>query len=342
MQNEPITLRDIAQRVNMSTASVSRALAGQTGVGARRAAHIQQIAAELGYRPRPLRRNRAQAIAVLVGTDQPGYPDEDFSQRLVILAARAIGDLGLHVHLEFVSRQDNGKALPVVLRENRVDGVLLAGHPSGDLLKFVEDHDIPAVVLGGSCEWVARPCVNPDPSAAVREAIDRLIGHGHRRIGLAISDRKYPVTERLYQVCRGTLAERGLDLPDTHVVDGLTPDLVGGQIAIQRFLDAGGSIPTGVLFTNDWMALGGLCALVERGYRVGEDVSIIGQDNLPWTNQTQPALSSIDHHEAGMLGAAVRSLKEQIEGRFAEPEDITVTSRLVWRRSCGPAPRGPS
>jgi len=338
-----VTLRDIAARLNVSTASVSRALAGQVGVGARRAARIQHVAAEMGYRPRPLRRKRTKAIAVLVGTDQPGQPDEDFSQRLVILASRAVTDLGLHVHIEFVPRHDKDR-VPAVLTENRVDGALLGGHPSAGLLRFVEDNDMPAVVMGGSCEWVSRPCVNPDPTAAVREVMDRLLSLGHRRIGIAISHRKYPVTQHLYRACREALQQRGVGLPERDVIEGLTPDMLGGRLAVERFLDAGGEMPTAILFTNDWMALGGILSLTARGCRIGQDVSVIGQDNLPWCNQTEPALSSIDHHEAEMVRAAVHDLSRQMEGGSREPRSIEIPSQPVWRSSCGPVAgrrRGP-
>ncbi|HAU37494.1 MAG TPA: hypothetical protein DCX07_07210, partial [Phycisphaerales bacterium] len=343
MANESVTLRQIARKVGVSVGTVSRALAGENGVSDRRAHAIQDLAKQMGYRPQPLRRQRAGAIAVLVGTSESGHPDEDWSQRLIVLATRASAELSWHVHLEFVSRNDDSRravAVPTVVRENRVDGVLLAGDPHSSIIEYLHRHEIPMAMVGGRAEKTGCVCVNPDREQAVRTAIHRLFELGHRCFGVVLSDRRYPSTEAFYQNCRQSLADHGIELSPRQVLENLQPNLGGGVIAARRYLAAGEPLPTAMLFTNDWMALGAMMTLLEAGFRVPRDVSIIGQDNLPWCNQMEPALCSMDNREERMVREALVWLRRRIEGSPCEPHDVTVHSELVWRGSCGPAPRG--
>jgi len=342
MANESVTLRQIARKVGVSVGTVSRALAGENGVSDRRARTIQDLAKQMGYRPQPLRRQRAGAIAVLVGTSESGHPDEDWSQRLIVLATRASAELSWHVHLEFVSRNDNRRAVavPTVVRENRVDGVLLAGDPHSSIIEYLHRHEIPMAMVGGSAAKTGCVCVNPGREQAVRTAIHRLFELGHRRFGVVLSDRRYPSTEAFYRNCRQSLADHGIELSPRQVLENLQPNLGGGVIAARRYLAAGEPLPTAMLFTNDWMALGAMMTLLEAGCRVPRDVSIIGQDNLPWCNQMEPALCSMDNREERMVREALVWLRRRIEGGPQEPHDVTVHSELVWRGSCGPAPQG--
>ena len=343
MAADTITLRQLAKKVGVSVGTVSRALAGENGVSSRRARKIQDLAVQMGYRPQPLRRRRAGAIAVLVGTAQPGCPDEDWSQRLIVLATQAATEASWHVHLEFVPRNniDGNRSicdLPAVVQENRVDGVLLAGHPHRSIVNEMRQRGIPMAMIGGNADETGCFCVNPDRRQAVSVAIHRLYDLGHRRFGVVLSDRRYPSTEMFHRVCREALAEHGLELPPEAVLDRLQPNLGGGVIAARRYLAGEGPMPTAMLFTNDWMALGAMTTLLEAGYRVPRDVSILGQDNLPWCNQLEPGLCSIDNREEQMVREALTWLRRSIADQELPPRDVTVHSELVWRASCANAP----
>jgi LacI family transcriptional regulator len=336
---QTVTLRDVARQANVSVGTVSRALAGEPGVGQKRAKSIQSLAQKLGYRPQPLRRKKTNAVGVFVATDQPGRPDEDWSQRLIVLATQQAVTMGLHVHLEFVSRHDEVN-MPAVVRENRVDGVLLAAHPHDSLLKKLKRIKIPMAMIGGNAQQASCVCINPNRDQALNLAIDRLVVLGHRDFGLVLSDREYPSTERFYQVCLDRLISHGIELTPHRVLEVKQADLAGGQLAVANWLATGQPLPTAVLLGNDWMAMGTMLALASAGYRMPQDVSLVGQDNRDWCAQTQPALTSIDNHDQQLVQQGLDWLVKQIDGQVVEPDDVFVEGELIWRDSCSAVREG--
>jgi hypothetical protein len=97
---------------------------------------------------------------------------------------------------------------------------------------------------------------------------------------------------------------------------------------------AAGRPPSAILFNDDWVALGGIYELARQGYRIPDDVSVVGYDNTAIAEDLSPSLSSIDNREGEVIRQAFAMLQERMDGVAGPPRQRSVPSRLVWRESC--------
>ncbi len=108
---------------------------------------------------------------------------------------------------------------------------------------------------------------------------------------------------------------------------------------MNKFLDANPKGVTAVLAGNDLLALGVFHALRKHGLRTPEDISVIGFNNMPFSEDFNPSLTTVSapHFEMGVESA--RLLIDQIEGKVTSPRKITLPVTLVIRESSGPVPK---
>ncbi len=334
-----IGLRDLSRLAQVDISTVSRALNRDPRISAERAKAIRQLARKLGYRPRPLRSKRARAIGVLLASSESDRPDEQFLQRIAWHAQQVLNEHELHVNIECVQRSESGRTpLPAIVQQNRVDGVLLAGHPSVDLVRRLVELEVPAVGINDASQRLGISCVCSDPAPAIQQAVLRLAAWGHRQIGLAMNRMVYPTAQTRYDSYCQTLRDLSIVPAEPWFLQDLPADLRGGREAVCRYLELG-CLPTAIIFCNDWMALGALQELQRRGYVVPRDISLVGHDDLWVCRDVQPALSTIRRDEHQMVERAVELLTRQINGETHEIEDDRLEGEMVWRDSAGPVPQ---
>jgi LacI family transcriptional regulator len=330
-----VSLRTMARRMNVAVSTVSRALAGDPRISAARVREARVLAERLGYRPKPLRRRRAGAIGLVIASERGGVGDDLHQQLVTLHVERAASPLKNHVHVEFIPR--GGRATwPAVLSENRVDGVLLSGHPSVELCRRTVDCGIPAVTVNDLTLRTGTAAVITDFGPATAELLLRLIDLGHRRIGFVVSRREYPSVERRFLAYQETMRARALTIEPGMIVEGVEAGVAGGREAVRQYLERG-PLPTAIIFTNDWMALGGLNELTRRGLHVPEDVSIAGYDDISVAREFAPALTTADGKVEVLAARAVELLQSQIEdgdNGADGPAQETLQAELLWRESC--------
>lgn len=334
---QQVSLRTMARRMNVAVSTVSRALAGDPRISSERAAEIRDLADRLGYRPRPLRRRRANAIALIIASQKEGVADDLYQQLVTLHVEQASSEFQNHVHVEFVLRH-GAAAYPSVLRENRVDGVILAGHPSVELCQRVREEGIPVVVLNDTIRRTGCTSVITDFVPGTSEAVCRLVELGHWSIGFVASRREYPSVGLRLEAYQRVLADCGLDAEDTLVVEGFGGGVAAGREGVRELLRREPP-PTAIVFTNDWMAIGGMNELMRQGYRIPQDMSLVGHDNVSLCDELEPALTSVDGGVEELTKMGVELLQEQIEGHSDAPVQERVPGRLVWRDSCTQARR---
>jgi LacI family transcriptional regulator len=338
---EKVSLRNIAQTVDVDVATVSRALAGQNGVSPARAAEIRRVAEQLGYRPRPLRRKRTDAIGLIVQSDRADAGTAGYIQRTIYSAELQAAELGFHVHLHRLRPGSADTDWPRFISENRVDGVLVLGFAPLKLFVRLVEEGIPAVALNDTVDRTGIHSVMCDPTPGIAQAMQRLIDLGHERIGMAVTSRQYPTIKRRHAAYLRALEQAGLDHDPGLVVDDLPPALRGGQQAIKMFL-ASGQMPTAILLPNDMAAIGAAYELASHGYVIPRDVSLVGYDNTSWARDFTPSLTSIDNRETRLVELSLNFLRDRIQLRDKQaPRQEMVPSRLMWRESCARCPSAP-
>ena len=332
-----VALRDLADLASVDISTVSRALNDDPRVNPDRAKHIRKLAEQVGYRPRPLRSKSTRSIGVVLASSDPTRIDGDFLGRVAWAAQRVLAERRLHVNLECIERSSSAN-LPLVVAQNRVDGVLIGGHPPEELVAKIVALGMPVVAINDSIERLKVSCVRSNPEPAIRQAILHLAARGHVEFCMFLNKLEYPTAKARYHSFEAALREIGIEPKPSWLVTDLPAEVSGGREGVRRVL-ASKSVPTAILCENDWMALGAIQELQQQGLRVPRDVSVVGHDDLWICEQMEPRLTSIHRNESDLVTKAVDLLLEEIDHVGpCERQEVLVEGHMAWRDSVAAAP----
>lgn len=305
------TMRDIAERANVSPATVSNALNGRAGVSKSVQENILAIAREMGYglnrepaRPRRHMRFIAyQAHGMVVKENQ-------FFSEIIESIQLECHRAGLDLVISHVNaRKDEDFARQMEsFREEECAGIILLGTEmsSEDLKKF-SGFASPIVVLDNLFRQEQVHSVVMNNWQAGYLAGQALYEAGHRDIQHITSSIGFSnMTERM-QGLKAFLEEKGLSLGEDRIWS-VYPTIDRVYEDMKRLIQERGKLPEAFFAANDSMAIGCMRAIREAGYRVPEDVSIIGMDDTPICLACTPQLSTIRVFRKEMGETAVRML----------------------------------
>jgi DNA-binding LacI/PurR family transcriptional regulator len=337
MAKMSVTLKELAGRLDVAPSTISRALAGGAGVGADKVREIRRMADAMNYRPRPMRRTLSRTIGLIIATEQLNEPDDAFQSETIYEVTRAVAGGDWHIHIEFVDRQATSHGLPAVVRESRVDGVLLSGYPPVEFCRLLRDESVPVVVLQDTLLRTGCSCIIPDVAGATESAVNRLIEMGHQRIGIVTVPTEFPTVQRRYEGYQRAMRAAGITPVAGLEVKVASSSLHQGQAAVRQLL-AAGERPTAIVFVTDRLAVGGMNELARARLRIPEDISLIGHDNSSLAKESDPPLTSVDLNFGQTARRAVGLLQDWIVSGAADaPMQIEIPCQVVWRASCGPA-----
>lgn len=327
----PPSLRQIARHTKVAPSTVSRALSGQPDVGEELAQEIRRVAAELSYRPKPMRRRVNKVVGLLVCTSADRASGGDFDHRLVAAVLERVGEEGWHLHSERIPR--TGGVLRLV-ETNFADGLMVCGHPSPALCAALGATGKPVVVLDDLLSRTGLTSVIPRADSATEAVVRRLAAMGHRRVAMIAPHAARPAVAARVAGYRRAATDAGLE--GGLFVRAGCATLGQGQEAV-RGLMRRAAPPTALVFTEDLPAVGAMLELGRLGIRVPEDVSIVGHGNLRISRESDPALTTVDPDMARMVCEAFGALCGIIEGgACAVPTQLFVEPRVIWRGSCAP------
>jgi LacI family transcriptional regulator len=334
-----VSLSIIARNLNLSVTTVSRALGGFADVAAATRARVAAEAARIGYHPnqtaRRLRSGRSEAVGVVLPSG-PGQFDDPFFLRLLSAIGPPLQAAGLDL-LVAPARPgaDEMRAYRHLTEGRRVDGILLARtRRRDDRIAYLLDRGMPFVAHGRSEETRAFAHIDIDGAAACLAATERLIGLGHRRIGLINAPETYMFAVHRRAGWRAALDDAGL--PPGPVAHAEPTEENGFRLMAAMLRDP--APPSAVLCATDRLAVGALHAVAHAGLRAGRDVSIIGYDNLPMATYTDPPLTTIEQPIERAGARMVEMLLALMAGANARDFAELWPARLIPRASDGPAP----
>ena len=334
-------LAEVAKKVGVSEATVSRVLNGKAGVSDATREAVLAALDVLGYeRPTQLRGERARLVGlVLPELQNPVFPalaeviGGALAQRgfTPVLCTRSAGGLS---EADYVG----------MLLEQHVSGVVFTG---GHFAELASPHDhyrllhsrgIPVVLLNAApqIDNLDFPCVSTDDVTAAGQAFRHLASLGHQRIGLVVGPEDHVPSRRKLAAFNDHAQRAGLEVaPVEHALFSLE----GGQAATTRLLRHG---VTGVVCGSDVLALGAIRAVRRAGLSVPGDVSVVGYDDSAFMNCTDPPLTTVRQPIESMGKAAVALLINQMESMSVYPEELLFEPELVVRGSTAPAPSADS
>jgi len=345
MGTEEVTLLDIANELNLSESTVSRALQGHPAISDKTKARVQALAQERGYRTNSYASNlakngKSKTIGVLV---------HKLNSYFIISALSAIESLTAAAGYDLIiaqSSEDDTREISNALNlfQKRVDGLiatLVYTTPNLDHFEPFMKKGIPVVFFDRVDKNSKGTKIIIDNEKGAYEATKHLIDQGCRRIMIVtagisgkVPDDRVTGTAQRYAGYLRAIKESVLQFkPEYVMVKDFNHEEDGTEAAHEIFnMDPR---PDGLFISNDFHAITCMRELIRLGIRVPEDIAIVGFNNDFMSRMVEPALTTIDNPAMLMGELAASHLLQQLNGnlRIAHNNTILVESGLIIRNS---------
>ncbi len=338
-RNRPASMKDVAARAGVSVKTVSNVINGAQVAPPTRE-RVERAVTELGYRPnitaRNLRQGRTGILALAVSEIDVPYFAE---------LARLIVDTAEEHRYTILIDQTNGdprREQYVVdgMGKQLVDGIIFSPIAMNRLDIARRTDATPLVLLGERVSAGPADHVAIDNVAAARTATEHLIALGRRRVAaIGAQPAHAQSTARMRESgYRTALADAGLGIDEALIVPARDYHRRDGAEAA-AYLTELEEPPDAVFCFNDTLALGAMRTLHDRGYRIPEDVAVVGFDDIDDGRYNVPSLTTISPDKVGIARSALRLLLDRIDAVESPAREVTVSHELRVRESTGRVPR---
>ena len=337
--NAPVTMRQIAERAEVSIGTVSHVINNTAKVREKLRHRVLDAIRSLGYQPsqlaRGLRRNRTNMLVMIM---------PDITNPFFPAVVRGVEDVAYKRSFRLVLCNTDNDAR----KESSYLDELRTYRPAGWLVIPAVDSEMAAQFKPAAASAPPVVCIDRQPSgwkgdvvlvaneAGAHSATRHLLRMGHRQLAVITGPLHLTNAVERLQGFKRALAEAKVPIEPEYIQEARF-DRQSGYQAARRLL---GMLPrpTAIFACNDLMALGVLLAVRELGLHCPEDVSIVGFDDLDFAEFTAPALTSV-HQPGYQLGTtAARLLLERIDGMKKSAQRIVLPSELRIRHSVASTP----
>jgi len=263
----------------------------------------------------------ADDMTTSLQTDQPYYSD------LMYYLDIECKKHGCHFLLSTISSQsdlDN-------LLQNHFSLVVYLSHKNFDYLSVLKEHNVPTVLLNE--KYQNFPILANDQISGGFLATNHVIQMGHRRIGIISGPLSHLTVRRRLAGCYLALAEANIPNPTGAWMQIGNWEYEGGYESAKAMFSGKSSsgTPTAIVCFNDIMAIGALRALRDMGYRIPDDVSVIGSDNIRQLVYTEPGLTTVDMKTQYTAKAIVVAALNQAFSQLVPGSNIITPVELIVR-----------
>lgn len=330
-----ITIYDIAKEANVSPSTVSRVLTGSARVRTKTSERVLKIIEKYNFRPNSLARSLLYKRSKMIGFVLPDINHPFFSTLVFKSEAYAL-NLG---YTSFLCNSMNDVELESRylqdLIDKQVDGIIFLGGRINDPnissqyieeMKQVVDR-IPTVFVNGEIPNVDAHLVRTDEDQGIRETVQLLVDKGHTKIGLIGG--LAGVTSRNIKKSSFTsiLHEFGLEVNQDWIIDGEF-DIASGEENIETLLKLKEK-PTALICVNDLVAIGAIKRLNKKGYKVPEDLSVVGFDDIPLAEHFPPGITTVSQNYDVLGKTAVNILVDLINEEQPQKESVVPVNLVV-------------
>ena len=333
------TMKDVANRAGVSTATVSRVLSSGPSVPnvtPSTRARVLRVCRELRFHTNPvaraLRRRRTGLVAVIVRDLA-----DPFNSLVLKGIDQAIGRSAFGFHIDPVAVGSRMDLYEEIYRSHVSDGMIVVG----DLLdnERLDRHLLelcPKTVLVSHPRVGGIPTVVGDEKATVGLALEFLCELGHRAIAFGYNPEVWSMRER-HKAFLTSASRLGIDIRPLWIVEAEgTPG--GGGFVMRRLLEDPKG-PTAVIYGNDAMALGGMNVAWSRGLTIPDELSVCGIGNTAFSGFFSPSLTTVNQNYQLLGELAATMLVDWLENRARPPSDPQVVPAELMARESTAAPR---
>lgn len=301
MARNGINQKSIAKNLNLSVATISKALGDSTEINSRTRARVINMASKMGYKcPGARGKKSAEANSKFVGVLIHSHPDE--WQRATYFAGMSekCAKLNVSLTLHYFTTADREHVLdpeyqPPVMRDKQLSGVILVNRWPGQIVKKLLK-DFPCVSVIHEVPGVDLDVIGVDDTSGISKLTDHLYELGHRKIGFFGRCGEMTWSRARFGAYAESLCRLGLEYAPESVSDVSIEQLENRSMALDEQIDyVAGRIKCGVrawMCASDWVGYVLCRGLMDRGFNVPRDVSITGFDNTEINQLGCPELTS--------------------------------------------------
>lgn len=323
-----VTMRDIGKRIGVSAVTVSKALAGKSGVSEEMRQKIVKLASELGYvNPNAQQPRAAKGLDVGILVPDRFFSNDTFYAMFYKLLLQTLTDAGHFGILELIPESmQRAIQLPNIVRSSRVDALILLGQPTESYTRLLVSQPLPVVALDFYYAGVKMDAIIGDSTFGAAQLTQHLIAQGHRDVGfLGNAKATSSIMERYLGFASAMMMN---DLP-------IRPECIVADRDEQNAilpLTLPEKLPTAFVCNCDIMARVLIDALSRRGVRVPEDVSVVGYDDFNNVPGSLP-LTTFRVDTAAMCRMAVKLVEDRCAGDHKPFVRTVVGGECVYRDS---------
>jgi LacI family transcriptional regulator len=328
-----VTLKQVAKHAGVSTTTASLVVRGSETIS--KATHEKVLASmkELGYVYDRVAANLSSQTSSTIGLIITEIANPYFSE-LVDGVHQELDQRGYTVLLGTTSESNAKQELLLsTMLEYRVGGVILCpcADSTLDTIKLFEQWEIPVIQVTNEVKGTRSDYIGVDYKAGARVAVEHLIEKGHRRIAyIGGPIEAYSWKERKEGYSQA-LEQAGLEMDDS-LVFGSAMTREGGIDAARKICRIENP-PTAIFCFNDVIAFGVMVGLKDAGFTPGQDIAVVGFDNIKEAATSIPSLTTVTS-SPGLIGSyAADLLHQRIAGLETEPQRIILKPEIVERNS---------
>lgn len=323
-----IKLADIAEVLKVSKVTVSKALSDKDGVSDELREKIKKVAAEMGYRQNSIARSLRDGYTYNIGVLIPeGFVEmyHSFYWELYQNVLNALTKKSYYGIMEVVNREDeNNNVVPRMLQDSKVDGIIVMGELKKEYVEFLNSlDDVPVVMLDTYDKHIDYDTVTSDNYYGMYLLTDYLIEMGHRDILFVGNPRATSSIQDRFLGFTKALLERGIEYTSNSYIS----DREIGKKELNFELPE--KMPTAFACNCDSVAYLLIKKLQDKGYKVPEDISVVGFDNYLITEISDLGITTFEVDMKTMAETAVDVILKKVRKVDYKPARRVICGKIV-------------
>ena len=330
-----ITIKDIADKLNVSVSTVSKGLNGASDISEELRQVVIDTAIELGYKTKRMRKEENKKLCIFI--ENMDYESSNqFGYEIILgfkqMATRDHWEVSLipaTAALQASEKYDN------YMMRNGYSGAFMIGFALQDeWMEQLSKSKTPTVLLDNYIEQNPNiGYVGTDSREGISLAVDHLVKLGHKKIAYFSGSPNSMVTSERYEAYMHSMAAHNLAVNTDMIAFGYYV----AESARHHVPDLIAAGATAIICGSDLMAAGAIQECIQRGYRIPEDISVVGFDDLPVASFIEPSLTTVRQDRIN-LGKSAYYVLESLMNNVAISK-ANLRAQLIKRDSTGPCRR---
>ncbi len=329
-----VTIKDVAKKANVSISTVSRVINDSKPVSNEIKQRVLKVIEETGYTPNPVARSLVMKKSQLIGVIVP-----DISNLFIGEMLNGVEEIGKMYGYDILLCNSYGNLNQEMrylnlLKSKQVEGIIfMTWSLKDEHREFIQGNKVPVVLINRNTSEFKIPSICIDHYSASYDMTKYLIENGHRKIALIRSGTENDVFGiDQFEGYSKALKENNIEIDQRLIKDGdLKLDLA--YECVKEMLDQD-VLPTAVFATTDLMAIGAINCLVDNNYKVPDDVSVVGFNDIKLASIYRPKLTTIKQPIYDYGAVAIRLIIKKIKGEEISEDIFILPHELIERDSC--------